>query len=288
VNKRSRWILAILMGAAIVSTFAAPNAESYPAPGLARIIFYHFPPAIVSAIFIFMGVWFSFKFLRSRSRAEDVKAASALEIGLLLATLAMVSGIIFSKVQWGYYWSSDPRLTSFLMVLLMYGFYFVLRAAFSDPEKRSSNAAGYAVASLLPAIFLIFVFPRLPINRGQTRHPDDTVVNTLSGKKQDATPNVEIFVGGPEEALQAEKAKALNSAGGDSFDRTHAITLLGVGVLLLFTASWTYRLRVSAGMLELEADKDYERMDDRGDPAPAGVVRPVSVHAEGGGQDPES
>jgi len=46
-------------------------------------------------------------------------------------------------------------------VLLIYGAYFALRAAFTDEGKRASNSAAYSIATALPVLFLIFVLPRV-------------------------------------------------------------------------------------------------------------------------------
>lgn len=271
------------MGVAIVWTFAVPNAVGFPEPKLARIIFFHLPPAFLATGFFFAAGWFSLKYLRNRLPLNDIKAVAAVEIALLMACQTMAAGIIFSKVQWGAYWNWDPRQTSFLMVLLMFASYFALRSAFPDPEKRASIGAGYVLASLLPAIFLIFVFPRLPMNRDAgSLHPNDTIVSGVAGQQRGDV-KVEVIAGDPEKAKPA-----MVSEKSQGFDRAHTIGLFGVGILLFTICLWAFRMRVRAGILEHEAELAYEGMDDRGRAAITGVVRPISVHDEGGGPSSES
>lgn len=231
------WVLFALLAAATVQTFRVPNAPAFQDPELARMIFFHLPCAILATVFLFTGAYHAFKFLKARDPVWDVRSLAANEIGLLLSVLTMITGILFSKVQWGAWWQWDPRQTSFLMVLLLYSAYFALRGALSDPDRRSAHSAAYAVAMVLPTMFLIFVFPRLP--QVQSFHPSNTVVS-----------------------------------GG--FDRNYGqlivLLIAGVGVISV----WLYRLRVRAGLLLLEVESDGQ-LDARGAAAGVGVVRPVSV-----------
>lgn len=235
------------MGAAIVWTFAMPDGQGFPVPRLARIVFFHLPPALIATGFVLAGAWFSFRYLRSRRRLDDLKALASFELATLMAIQTMLSGVIFSEVQWGAYWSWDPRQTSFLMVLLMFGSYFVIRVAFPDSEKRASNAAGYALASALPAIFLIFVFPRLPMNEELSLHPD--VVGQQLGGGQEA-PMVEVMQG---DAIQASRAP-MRADKPSRFDAAYTAGLIGVGALLLGTCLWAFRMRIRAGVMEQEAE----------------------------------
>lgn len=175
-----RWILGIGMLAATYASFAAGPAKDFMEPELFRIIFFHLPCAFIATIYFFVGAFHSMKALRSTGLEQlehDVRATTGNEMAMLMALLTMATGILFSKVQWGGWWAWDPRQTSFLLVLMIYGAYFALRAAFSDEQQRARVAASYAALSLLPALFLIFVLPRLM----EGLHPNDTI----SGRKFD-------------------------------------------------------------------------------------------------------
>lgn len=175
-----RWLLLVGMLAATVSSYMVGPAKGFMEPDLFRIVFFHLPCAFVATIYFFVGAFHSLKALKGKGLAQleaDVRAVTANEMALLMSVLTMVTGILFSKVQWGGWWAWDPRQTSFLLVLLIYGAYFALRSAFSDEQQRARIAASYAALSLLPALFLIFVLPRLM----ESLHPNDTV----SGGKMD-------------------------------------------------------------------------------------------------------
>jgi len=149
LKKLTPWILFALMGGGIGYAFAARNAQIFENKELARIIFFHLPCAWGSTIFLMLAPIFAFLALRTRSKAWDLRAEAAMEMGFLLGILALVTGMIFSDVQWGAPWNWDPRQTSFLLVLLIVGAYFALRAAYPDPEKRASYSSAYALAAVL-------------------------------------------------------------------------------------------------------------------------------------------
>ncbi|MFZ4506246.1 MAG: cytochrome c biogenesis protein CcsA [Fimbriimonas sp.] len=239
-----RVLLGISVAIVTLWSFEVPDAVGFQKPELARIFFWHFPCAMLSTALLFLGAWFSFKFLRSNDLADDVRAEAANSLGMTFAVLTMITGILFSQVQWGTWWQWDPRQTSFLLVLLIYLAYFALRSAFSDAERRATNAAGYALAAILPALFLIFVFPRLPQVAQASFHPTQSIMQG-----------------------QIKGAYA------------YVVSILLVTMSTL--AVWLYRARVKAGVFLLTLEKNNERLETGGGhPTPTGVVRPVSVSVE--------
>ena len=193
-------LFALVAGAVSVWTFLVPDAPGFASPEFARIFFWHFPCPMMLLGLIFAAVFFGIQtlggpfpalaelsgragplrgFVRSLSGVDtterglwDVRALAAIELGLVFHLLTMLSGILFSKIQWGAWWNWDPRQTSFLISLLFYGAYFAVRAAFADPEKRATNAAAYLLATLLPQLFLILVYPRIM----ESLHPSNTIM----------------------------------------------------------------------------------------------------------------
>ncbi|MCW5942234.1 MAG: cytochrome c biogenesis protein CcsA [Fimbriimonadaceae bacterium] len=175
-----RILVAVWVLVAMAAAFLAPDAKGFQSPALARIVFFHLPCAFLATGYLFAGSFYAVKFLKGRSAERDEtesarKSVAANELGYLFAVLTMVTGILFSYVQWGTWWQWDPRQTSFLMLLLLYSAYFALRSAHGDPDRREVVASAYAVALVLPAVFLIFVFPRLPQIANVSFHPTQTI-----------------------------------------------------------------------------------------------------------------
>ncbi|MEQ1934699.1 MAG: cytochrome c biogenesis protein CcsA [Fimbriimonadaceae bacterium] len=208
-----KWVLALAMAAATVGSFLAPPAAQFSDPELARIIFFHLPCAFAATVFFVMGAVLGIKALRGGLDA-DIRAVAANEMAMVLALLTMATGMLFSKVQWGDWWSWDPRQTSFLFVLLIYGAYFALRAAISDDDQRAKIAGAYSAFSVLPMLFLVFVFPRLPAVMQKSLHPSTTI-------------------------SQGE------------FSRIYWMVVLGVFACLIVVCLWLYRLAVRAATAPL-------------------------------------
>lgn len=182
-----RWLLFLLMGAAIVAAFMVPPANFFPEPQLARIIFFHLPCAISTPLFLLAAAYFGVRFLQSGDMKWDLRSAAANEVGYILALLTMATGILFSRMQWRAWWQWDPRQTSFLLLLLLYAAYFALRGALGgDERRRALNTAAYTVISILPGLFLIFVFPRLPMIERNTFHPNTALLDTWQRGRYEA------------------------------------------------------------------------------------------------------
>ncbi len=253
----ARPVYALLVGVVSVWSFLVPDAPTFQRPELARIFFWHFPCPMMLTGLLFVGVYFSLRrFLRiSRTGVQpetdrvergrwDVRAEAALELGFLFAILTMATGILFSLVMWGAWWQWDPRQTSFLIALLIYGAYFALRASFNDPQKRGDNAAAYMLAAFLPLVFLIFVYPRLPQVLQVSFHPTESVM-------------------------------------GGQIKGSYAQVISAMMVVTTILSVWLYRLRVRAGLLELRVFENGNLETRRGDSAPAPVVRPVRLSSTG-------
>src|ERR1019366_1306177 len=148
-------VFAVVMGMATVWSFEIPDVAFFQAPGFARIFLWHFPCPMLFTFLILTGAYFSIRgFLTPEgsgpgmgavARAEwDTRAVACMELSYLYALLTMATGIMFSWIQWGAWWSWDPRQTSFLMVLLIYAAYFAVRFAYTDAGKRAAYSSGYA------------------------------------------------------------------------------------------------------------------------------------------------
>ncbi|HJP83726.1 MAG TPA: cytochrome c biogenesis protein CcsA [Fimbriimonadaceae bacterium] len=240
--KNLRILFALAVAAVTIWSFMVPDAVGFQRPELARIFFWHFPCPMLATLLLILGAWFSFRFTSTKKLSFDVRAVACMELGYLFCILTMATGILFSYVQWGAWWQNDPRQTSFLMVLLIYAAYFGLRGAIADPVKRGLNSGVYALAALLPTMFLTFVFPRLP--QVQSFHPSDSIMKgNIKGQ--------------------------------------YAYVVIAVLVLMVWLTVWMYRLRVRAGTLELNLEEVDDGLEtNRGDTAGSTVVRPVRVPRE--------
>ncbi len=110
-----------------------------------RIVFFHVPLAVTSYVAFTVTLIFSILYLAKRKILYDEIASKSAKLGLVFATLTLVSGIIFSKEGWGTYWHWDPRQTSMLILWFVYAGYLVLRSTIINEEQKSKISAVYGI-----------------------------------------------------------------------------------------------------------------------------------------------
>ncbi len=149
--------------------FIAKGAVNFARDGDgARIVFFHVPVAIQCQLWFVIAAVYSVRVLLAQpvdpaALVTDAKAATAMELGFVASMLATITGSVFANVEWGSYWNGDPRETSIVGLLLIYGSYLVLRGAIrSNPQRRARLGAVYATVTVVPATFLILVLPKIP------------------------------------------------------------------------------------------------------------------------------
>ncbi len=128
---------------------------------LAKIIFFHVPTAWLASIAFISALVYGFLYLRTNDLDYDVKSFSSLQIGMVFAVLATLTGSVWAKFTWGSFWNWDPRETSIFILLLIYGSLFALRSAIENPEKRARLSAVYSIIAGLTVPFFVFIMPRI-------------------------------------------------------------------------------------------------------------------------------
>jgi len=161
---------------AFVTSSPMNPANSLGGAEVYRIFYFHVPQAWIAALAFVMALVYSVKYLKTSDPEADIRAVTANRLGLVFAILATVTGSIFAKVTWGEFWNwSEIREVSIFILLVMYGGYFALRSAITDPEKKASLSAVVSILFSVAALFLIFILPRLYVDFSQ--HPSDTIVD---------------------------------------------------------------------------------------------------------------
>jgi heme exporter protein C len=112
-----------------------------------KIFYFHVAIAIVGMGAFGLSAIYAIRYLRSRDERFDEISSISIGIGLAFAVLVVITGSIWAKASWGTWWVwTDPRLVTFLMVLLLYAAYFVLRSS-AEGERQARYSAVYAVAA---------------------------------------------------------------------------------------------------------------------------------------------
>ncbi|MGX7745860.1 heme ABC transporter permease [Rhodopseudomonas parapalustris] len=140
---------ALALAAGLTQAMLAP--DDYQQGATVKIMFVHVPNAWLS-----MFVWgvmsiASLGTLVWRHPLADVAAKTAAPIGAAFTFLALVTGSLWGRPMWGTYWEWDARLTSMLVLFLMYLGLIALWRAVEDPSRAARAAA---VLTLVGAINL--------------------------------------------------------------------------------------------------------------------------------------
>ena len=80
-----------------------------------------------------------------------------MEIALVFVLCVMASGELWERFEWGVWWTWEPRLTTYFILMLMVFAFFILRNAVEDPERRATYSAvlGILICVDVPICFMI-------------------------------------------------------------------------------------------------------------------------------------
>ncbi|POF32647.1 heme ABC transporter permease [Roseibium marinum] len=133
--------LCVLASAAglYMSFFIAP--EDYQQGQTVRIMYIHVPAAWLSMMCYSIMAVSSLGTLVWKHPLADVSAKAAAPIGAAFTFMALVTGSLWGKPMWGTYWVWDARLTSVLVLLIMYLGLMTLWRTMEDPIKAGKAAA---------------------------------------------------------------------------------------------------------------------------------------------------
>ena len=123
---------------------------------LQKIMYVHVPAAWIMSLTFAVVLWYSFLYLWKQRENDDLKAASAAEVGAAFCGLTLVLGMIWGRPAWGVWWAWDARLTSTLVLFLIFVGYLALRAFVEDPHRRAqwSAAVGIMGAINVPIVYM--------------------------------------------------------------------------------------------------------------------------------------
>jgi heme exporter protein C len=116
-----------------------------------RIFYYHVPAATAASLLFWANFAASLWYLWKRSPVADAIAVTGAEVGVVFFGVVLVSGPIWARYAWGTFWVWDARLTTSLVLWLLYVSYLILR--------RSSEAGSTQVLAAVLAVFAALDMP---------------------------------------------------------------------------------------------------------------------------------
>lgn len=161
-------MMAMIVGALVAAPREVVEGE------VQRLMYLHVPSAIVMYGAFGTTAFASVMFLWKRDMRWDALARGSAVVGVFLCGMVLATGAIWGRPIWGVFWSWDARLTSTLILFLIYSAYLLARSVAGPLDEQ---AARYA------AIFAIIGVADIPIIQMSVRwwrtlHPQPIVFQT--------------------------------------------------------------------------------------------------------------
>ena len=106
-----------------------------------KIFYFHMPCAIASMVVLVFVAYYCIRYLMTRQQRFDTCARCGMEVALLFVLATMATGEMWTRFEWGVWWTWEPRLTTYLVLTIVAIAYFILRNAIDEPERRATYAS---------------------------------------------------------------------------------------------------------------------------------------------------
>lgn len=143
--------LLVLVGATFVFIVAPIEVEMRE---IQKIFYFHVGAAwSMFVAFTVTGVYGIVYLVRRRPRADAIAAASA-EVGWVYAAIVLLTGMLWARSAWNVWWNWEPRLTSMLVLWLMYAGYLLFRSTTKGDARRTySSVFGILAFVMVPIVY---------------------------------------------------------------------------------------------------------------------------------------
>ena len=180
------WISILI---ALAMMFFVARVDDFNGP-IQKIFYVHVPSAWLAYLSFAIVFVCSIAFLRTNNRRWDLLAHSAAEVGVVFTSLVLVTGPIWARPIWGTWWQWDARLTSTLVLWLVYVGYLFLRGLTTDPSRSGRLAAVVGIIG-----FINVPIVHYSVNWWRTLHPlGPTVADPVNNSGFEAPELATFFV----------------------------------------------------------------------------------------------
>ena len=120
-----------------------------------RIFYYHVPSAWTAFLLFFINFGSSVYYLIKRCATADIVALVCAEVGVVFCTVVLITGPIWARPVWGIWWTWDARLTTTLVLWLIYVSYLLLRKFAAGPQMQTLAAVLAVFGALdVPIVYM--------------------------------------------------------------------------------------------------------------------------------------
>ena len=142
-----------------------------------RIFYFHVPLGWLGMVSIAVVAAASILHLYTGRQKWDDLAYSSAELGVIFASLILVTGAIWAKPVWGVWWTWDPKLTTTLVLWFIYVGYMMVRA-YGPTGSQGRRFA--SVIALIGAIDAPIIYKAT--DWWHSAHPENNIPSDLNGQ----------------------------------------------------------------------------------------------------------
>lgn len=133
----------LMLGAIYMVFFYAPMERVMGQ--VQRVFYFHASSGWVTMVVLIIAAVAGIIYLIRPHKKWDVLAVACVEIGLVFAFICVTTGSIWARPAWNTWWTWDPRVVTFTILILVYLAYMLLRQGIEDPQRRARFGAIYAI-----------------------------------------------------------------------------------------------------------------------------------------------
>lgn len=142
-------LLLILMIAALYGAFLYAPTEKIMGE-VQRIFYFHVGAAWNAFLAFFVVFLAGVSYLITRNPVWDRAAAASAEVGVTFTTIVLTTGPVWARPVWNTWWPwGDPRVTTTLVLWLIYVAYFILRSSLPEGEKKYKFCAVFGIIGFI-------------------------------------------------------------------------------------------------------------------------------------------
>jgi heme exporter protein C len=131
--------------------------EANPDSVVRNIIYAHVPSSVCAMLCFIVLLAASIAYLITSKRIWDQVAMASAEAGTVFAAVLNLTGSVFSRAEWGPWWTPTPRLVTAALLWFLYVVYLILRSSISgSADKKAKICAVYGIIAFLdvPLVYI--------------------------------------------------------------------------------------------------------------------------------------
>ena len=172
----NRLVPILLIAAAVVFGYAPFLIRDSPAEDTMGVVFkifyFHVSSALTMMLSAIVCAIASAAYLRRRSRTADHIALAAAELAVVFGAIVLITGPLWARKSWGFWWVWDARVTSTLVMWMMFSSYLLLRKYAGVGSETLSAAVGVFAGVMSPLVYK-------SVDIWRTQHPTTNVLPSL-------------------------------------------------------------------------------------------------------------